>query len=48
VHLITANESSLVAIGSNPLSSETAAAALEARAAQAAHERDALNDSWQP
>jgi NTE family protein len=48
VHVITANESSLVAIGSNPLSSETATAALEAGAAQAAHERDALKNSWQP
>ena len=48
VHVITANQSSLVAIGPNPLSSKTAAAALDAGAAQAAHEHNALKNDWQP
>ncbi len=48
VHMITADDASLAAIGPNPLTSETARAALNAGAAQAAREHDTLNAIWHP
>ena len=46
VHMITADDASLAAIGPNPLSSETARAALDAGATQAAREHDTVNAIW--
>jgi NTE family protein len=46
VHVITADEVSLAAIGPNLLSQETATAALDAGQAQAARESDALRSIW--
>jgi NTE family protein len=46
VHVIVADDVSLAAIGSNPLGAQTARAALDAGAAQAAREIDALRSVW--
>jgi NTE family protein len=47
VHVIMADDASLVAIGPDLLSIETAEAAIDAGRAQAARERDALKSVWQ-
>jgi NTE family protein len=46
VHLIRADDASLSAIGPDPLSSETAQAALTAGAKQAAREAERLKNLW--
>jgi NTE family protein len=46
VHVVTADEESLAAIGPNPLAAETARAALDAGAAQARREISALQGTW--
>lgn len=46
VHVITADEASLAAIGPNPLSTATVAAAVEAGAVQARRELEAVRGVW--